>query len=105
LGGGAQSQGDFSLRESRCQADSIHCENQHLKCVALLFSTMAPEVLCALAMTLTDLENNFAHLSAERTHCRHRGIVLGQPSDFRDGHDYQAFGSPSGPVRFTPRRR
>jgi len=36
---------------------------------------MAPEVLCALAMTLTDMEKNFAHLSAERTH--HRDQDLG----------------------------
>ena len=36
---------------------------------------MAPEVLDALAMTLADLEDNFAHLSAERTH--HRDQELG----------------------------
>ena len=75
MGGSAQSQGDFSLPESRCHDDSIHCENPHFRCVALLFSAMAPKVLHALAMTLTDLENNFVHLSAERTH--HRDQDLG----------------------------
>src|SRR5512138_3577201 len=37
---------------------------------------MAPEVLDALAMTLTDLEDNFAHLSAERTHHRDQEIGI-----------------------------